>query len=105
MRHYLSAIIFIALLVAIPVFSFAELRLEGTAAQSGLMRGHINPESQVYYGERQLKLAPDGAFIFGPIHNTKVAVARYRPRWFSGAEYRQHIVKDFEIAPAPALLA
>ncbi|MEA3362300.1 MAG: M23 family metallopeptidase [Thermodesulfobacteriota bacterium] len=43
----------------------AELQLEGSPTQSGLMRGHVSPGSQVYYGERQLKISPDGSFIFG----------------------------------------
>jgi len=65
MKHYLFNIFFIVLFIATPTFSFAELPLEGSPIQSGLMRGQVSPGSQVYYGERQLKISQDGSFIFG----------------------------------------
>jgi len=33
--------------------------------QSGLLRGHVDPDEQVFYADRQLKVAPDGTFIVG----------------------------------------
>ena len=65
MKDYLFNIFFIVLFIAVPTFSFAELQLEGSPIQSGLMRGHVSPGSQIYYGKRQLRISPDGTFIFG----------------------------------------
>lgn len=65
MKYYLFNICFMVLCLAAPPYSCAELQLEGSPIQSGLMRGQVSPGSQVSYGERQLKISPDGSFIFG----------------------------------------
>ncbi len=65
MKRYLFNIFVIVLFFGSPTFSFAELQLEGSPIQSGLMHGQVSPGSQVYYGERKLKISPDGSFIFG----------------------------------------
>ncbi len=65
MRHFLSYMTFISFSIVMTTACFAEIQLEGTPTQSGLIYGHINPDSQVYYGDRQLKISPDGSFIIG----------------------------------------
>jgi len=65
MNFYFYKFLFVLLLVGVPTFSQAELQLEGSFIQSGLIRGHVSVGSQVYYGDRQLKIAPDGSFILG----------------------------------------
>jgi len=64
-KHYLFNILFLVLFVSVPTASFAELQIEGSPIQSGLLRGHVDPGEQVFYADRQLKIAPDGSFILG----------------------------------------
>ena len=58
-------ILLLFLFIGVPTFAHAELQLQGPLTQSGLVRGHISQGSQVYYGDRQLKISPDGSFILG----------------------------------------
>ena len=53
------------LFIGVATFAHAELVLQGSLTQSGLVRGHVSQGSQVYYGDRQLKISPDGSFILG----------------------------------------
>jgi len=64
-KHHLFNILFILLFFATPTLSFAELQLESSPTQSGLLRGHVDSGVQVFYADRQLKIAPDGSFILG----------------------------------------
>ena len=65
MKYDLLTLIFVGLFITISTHSFAELRLESTPIQSGLLRGHIDPEEKIIYADRQLKTTPDGTFIVG----------------------------------------
>ena len=64
-KYYLLNILYIALFFVVPTSSFAELQLQGSPTQSGLLRGHVDPGEQVFYADRQLKVTPDGSFILG----------------------------------------
>ncbi|RLB72566.1 MAG: M23 family peptidase [Deltaproteobacteria bacterium] len=65
MKYDLLTFIFVGLFITISTHSFAELRLESTPIQSGLLRGHIDQEEKVIYAGRQLTTTPDGTFIVG----------------------------------------
>ncbi|MEE4252553.1 MAG: M23 family metallopeptidase [Desulfuromusa sp.] len=65
MRYRFLKIILFFLCMTAPTFSHAELQLQGTLSQSGLLHGHLSQGSQVYYEGRQLKTSPDGSFILG----------------------------------------
>ena len=65
MKYYLLNILFIVLFFVVPTSSFAELQLQGSPMQSGLLRGHVDPGEEVFYADRQLKVTPDGSFILG----------------------------------------
>ncbi len=43
----------------------AELQLDGSLTQGGLLRGQTTPGSRVYYGKQQLKVSADGRFLLG----------------------------------------
>jgi len=58
-------LILVSLLIGSIVPGFAELRLENSPIQSGLLRGHIDLGEKVIYADRQLKTTPDGTFIVG----------------------------------------
>lgn len=59
-----SLALFILLLCA-PSLTLAELHLDGTFTQGGLLRGQAIPGSRVYYGERQIKVSSAGNFLLG----------------------------------------
>ena len=65
MKYYLLNILYIVLFFVVPTSSFAELQLQGSPMQSGLLRGHVDPGEEVFYADRQLKVTPDGSFILG----------------------------------------
>ncbi|MDX2494141.1 MAG: M23 family metallopeptidase [Desulfuromusa sp.] len=65
MRYYLFHFILVVFFLSITTPSFAELQLEDSPTQSGLLRGHVDPDEKVFYSDRQLKIAPDGSFILG----------------------------------------
>ncbi len=65
MRNYLFHFILVVLFSSVPTLSLADLQLEGSPTQSGLLRGHVDSGAQVFYADRQLKIAPDGSFILG----------------------------------------
>ena len=65
MQSFFLNILLVFLFIGTPTFSHAELQLEGSITQSGLIQGHVSPGSQVYYGDRQLKISPNGSFILG----------------------------------------
>jgi Peptidase family M23 len=52
------------LLYAAPAFADT-LALDGPMEQGGLIRGHTEPDATVALDGRRLRVAPDGAFIFG----------------------------------------
>ncbi len=64
-KYYLLNIFYIVLFFVVPTPSFAELQLQGSPTQSGLLRGHVDPGEEVFYADRQLKVTPDGSFILG----------------------------------------
>ncbi len=64
-KYYLLNILYIVLFFVVPTPSFAELQLQGSPTQSGLLRGHVDPGEEVFYADRQLKVTPDGSFILG----------------------------------------
>ena len=43
----------------------SELRLEGQLIQGGVLRGQVAPGSAVSLDGRQLRVSPDGWFVFG----------------------------------------
>jgi murein DD-endopeptidase MepM/ murein hydrolase activator NlpD len=70
----------VLLLTAIPAFAHT-LTLEGAMEQGGLIRGKAEPGARVTLDGRALRVAPDGAFIFGffrnaPAHATLVVTYR-----------------------------
>jgi murein DD-endopeptidase MepM/ murein hydrolase activator NlpD len=54
----------VALLCAAPAFANT-LALDGQMEQGGLVRGHTEPAATVVLDGRRVRVAPDGAFIFG----------------------------------------
>ncbi len=42
-----------------------EIQLEGTFTQGGLVRGAAPPETSITLDGRQLRLSPEGYFVFG----------------------------------------
>ena len=65
MKIYLLNIFLIALLIGSQTPCLAELQLEGNLSQGGLLFGHIDPETQVFYGDDKLMISADGFFILG----------------------------------------
>ncbi|MCK4691815.1 MAG: M23 family metallopeptidase [Desulfuromonadales bacterium] len=57
-------LLFIILLGLVGVAK-AELRIAGTLTQGGLFRGQVTPGTQIYYGQRRLKVSEQGGFILG----------------------------------------
>ena len=65
MKYYLLTIFDIVLFYVVPTPSFAGLQLDGHPTQGGLLFGHVDSGDHVSYGDRQLKISPDGSFILG----------------------------------------
>ena len=65
MKYYLLTIFYIVLFFVVPTPSFAGLQLDGHPTQGGLLFGHVDSGDHVSYGDRQLKISPDGSFILG----------------------------------------
>ncbi|WP_303721327.1 M23 family metallopeptidase [Malonomonas rubra] len=61
----MKLLILLFLLLFVPTKGWAELQITGNLTQGGLVRGQAAPGSQIFYGERQLKLSGDGKFILG----------------------------------------
>lgn len=77
MRYFLLAVL---LFVAIPTFADT-LTLDGPLEQGGLIYGKTMPGAKVTFDGRHIRVAPDGAFIFGlsreaPAHATLEIVTR-----------------------------
>ncbi|MGH6980133.1 MAG: M23 family metallopeptidase, partial [Stellaceae bacterium] len=71
-------------MLAAPAFADT-LTLDGTLEQGGLVRGRTEPGSKVTLDGRPVRVAPDGAFIFGlsrdaPAHAVLEVVGRERER-------------------------
>ncbi|SDZ73512.1 Murein DD-endopeptidase MepM and murein hydrolase activator NlpD, contain LysM domain [Desulfuromusa kysingii] len=65
MKLHFFKVLMVFLFIATPINSSAGLQLEGSFTQSGLLYGHVEPGTQIFYGERQLKVSLDGDFILG----------------------------------------
>lgn len=65
MRNNLLFFILMVFFSTTPTLSFAELQLENSPTQSGLLRGHVDSGVQVFYADQPLKITPDGSFILG----------------------------------------
>ena len=61
---FLAAALWIAVPGPVPVWA-GSLTLEGAMEQGGLIRGTVDPGARVSLDGRQLRVAPDGHFIFG----------------------------------------
>ena len=65
MRWLLAALILICV-VAVPIGARAsELHLEGDLIQGGVVRGHVAQGSAVWLDGRELRVSPEGRFVFG----------------------------------------
>ncbi len=61
MLRLIAALLFLS----VPFSAAAELTLEGTLTQGGLLLGQTEPGSRVYYGQQQLKVSTSGRFLLG----------------------------------------
>lgn len=65
MRSLLLHSLVIFLLVGMPTWAFAALKLKGQFVQGGLLQGQVGPGDQVIVGQRQIRVSADGHFTFG----------------------------------------
>ena len=65
MRNLLLHSLVIFLLVGMPTWAFATLKLKGQFIQGGLIQGRVGPGDQVVVGQRQIRVSADGRFIIG----------------------------------------
>ena len=65
MRNLLLHSLVIFLLVGMPTWAFAALKLKGQFIQGGLIQGRVGPGDQVVVGQRQIRVSADGRFIIG----------------------------------------
>ena len=114
MRYLLVAAL---LLVAAPALADT-LTLDGHLEQGGLVRGRVAPDSKVTLDGRAIRVAPDGAFIFGlsrdaPAHAVLEIVARdgTRARRDLTIEKQNYQIQridglpEKQVTPDPATLA
>jgi len=59
------SLMFFFLLVAINSPSLRAMELQGELTQGSLIRGQVEPGSQVWLNDQALKIAPSGHFVFG----------------------------------------
>jgi len=64
LKHFFYLFIVLCFLGA-PTPGAAEVLLEGSLIQSGLLHGRVTPGTKVYLGKRQLRVTPQGDFICG----------------------------------------
>lgn len=65
MKFSLLRVILAVIFIGTSTPCVAELQLEGSSTQGGLLFGHADSGTQVFYADRPLKIAPDGSFILG----------------------------------------
>jgi len=61
----MSCRFFLLLLLLLPLSAHAELQLEGSLIQGGLVSGQVSAGTRVFYGNQPLKLNDEGKFILG----------------------------------------
>lgn len=63
---FLQALTILSLLTfAASPASAGPLRLDGKFIQGGLVVGHAAPGARVYFGDSEIRVSPDGVFVFG----------------------------------------
>ena len=55
----------VLLCLYVPVHAAAPLELHGEFIQGGVIRGHTTPEAAVFLDGKNLRVSPEGAFVFG----------------------------------------
>lgn len=58
--HSITILMFLCLPLSVQAFS-----LSGNLVQGGIAVGHVEPGTRVYYGDRAVRVSPEGVFVIG----------------------------------------